>query len=267
MNSMFEKLFYDLRNLLYRAKNKRNTDGDGLSFYEDVRIPIKTHIIYELMTGDTVKQTCNFHNIVTQQASVLIQKLLAGYKDTKGASYFVLGIGDPFGAIPDNLNNGLPWECHNHPKAPVSGGRKHLSTGLPILVGELARKQLDTRQFLVSAQSRVVSNEPTHICAYKALFLEHEGNGPLMEFGLAGGNVLPDIEYIPSFQTDDRGVLLKDNEGRFIPYAGINRLISPGDLMTYKTHKLFYKTSGDRLRATYIIEMELNQAAPEAAAE
>ena len=263
---MFDKLIADLQKIIKNVKNKRK--GTGLSFFNDLRIPIKTRIIYEFLDpNNNVANKLEFENIVTQQASVLIQKLLAGYKDTQGATYFALGIGDPFGDIPDNLNNGLPWECYNPPKAPSSGGRKHLSTGLPILVGELARKKLDTRQFLVSSQSQVVSAEPTNICAYKALFLEHEGNGPLMEFALVGGSVQPDIEYIPSFQTDDNGVLLKTNEGKFIPYTGVNRLIYPGDMITYKTHKLFYKTSQDRLRTTYILEMALNQAAPEAAAD
>lgn len=261
---MFDKLINDLNKLIVRAKN---TPKQGQSFFNEIRIPVKTHIIYELMQGDTVLETQHFHNIVTQQASILVQKLLAGYKDTLGVTYFAVGIGDPFGIIPDNLNNGLPWECYNPPKAPVTGGRIHPATGMPMLVGELARKKIDTRQFLVSAETGVVSNEPTNICAYKALFLEHEANGPLMEFALFGGNVQPDVEYIPSYQTDDNGVLLKDNNGRFIPYTGIDRLILPGDMITYKTHKLFYKTSGDRLRTTYIIEMQLNQAAPEAAAD
>ena len=88
-----------------------------------------------------------------------------------------------------------------------------------------------------------------------------------MEFALFGGNVQPNIEYIPSYQTNENGVLLKDNAGIFIPYTGVNKLILPGDMITYKTHKLFYKTSGDRLRTTYILEMQLNQAEPEAAAD
>jgi len=262
---MFDKLIHDLQKMLGLVKNK--SPKGGLHFYNEIRIPVKTHIIYELMRDENVIQTCHFHNIVTQQASILVQKLLANYKETSGVTYFAVGIGDPFGIVPDNLNNGLPWECYNPPKAPVTGGRKHATTNMPILVGELARKKIDTRQFLVSAETGVVSNEPTNICAYKALFLDHEANGPLMEFALYGGNVQPDIEYIPSYQTDENGVLLKNNSGHFIPYTGINRLILPGDMITYKTHKLFYKTSGDKLRTTYILEMQLNQAEPEAAAD
>lgn len=264
---MFDKLIEDLQKILHRTKNTSRKGGK--KFYDEIRIPVDTRIIYERMRGNDVVETVEFKNIVTQRASILVQKLLAGYKDTQGVTYFALGVGDPFGNnwVPENLNNGEKWDCYDPPDAPTSGGRKYLDTGVPILIGEIARKKIDTRQFLVSAETGVVSEEPTHICAYKALFLETEGNGPLMEFALFGGTVQPDIDYIPAFQTNDDGVLLKDSNGIYIPYTGIDRLVAPGDMITYKTHKLFFKTSGDRLRVTYIIEMKLNQAEPEPAAD
>jgi len=115
-----------------------------------------------------------------------------------------------------------------------------------------------------------VSSVPTYIGEYKALFLEHEGNGPIMEFGLAGGDVYPnEIDYIGSYQTDENGVLLKDGSGHFIPVEVTDpyRLMNVGDLVTYKTHKLFYKTHKDRLRMTYKVKILLNDALPEPAAD
>jgi hypothetical protein len=89
-----------------------------------------------------------------------------------------------------------------------------------------------------------------------------------MEFALFGGNVWPDNDYIPSYQTDENGVLLRDTNGYFIPNDDPQtKLIEPGDMATYKTHKLFYKTSKDRLRISYVMEIEENPNDPEPAAD
>lgn len=263
---MFDKFLGHLQDYMRGRGKPKNTVKD-LS-----NLQVKTKIWFELLHANGSVTNHEFKNIVTQRASILVQKRLANHSDTPGITYFALGLGDPFGDIPDNLNDGKKWVCDAPPPAPSTGGRVH-SSGKPGLVNELARKKIDVVQYLttddlVVGQALPVSGAATHIAAYKALFLEHEANGPIMEFALFGGKVWPDISYIPSYQTNDKGILLRDSNGKFIPNTDItSRLSDPGDMVTYKTHKLFYKTSQDRLRMTYIITIELNPEAPEAAGE
>lgn len=230
---------------------------------------------FELIHEDGSIDRWTIKNIVTQRASVLVQKLLMMQSGTAGITHLALGLGDPRGEIPNNCVPAGPWACDAPPAAPIQGGRTDQS-GMPVMVDELARKKIDTRQYLneddtvsqfINGDGTIIS-VPTHIGIYKALFLETEGNGPIMEFGLFGGNVQPDeFDYIPSYQTDENGVLLKDGDGRFIRNEGSNILTNPGDMVTYKTHKLFYKTSKDRLRVSYKLKIALNNAPPEPAAE
>jgi hypothetical protein len=275
-------MFKDFLNALVNKFRFNKQQGQkkilGRKLEDDFYITVEGIPTLELERNGVVIARSTSHNIVTQRASVLVQKLLMMQADTYGITHIALGIGDPHGLIPDNLNDGQPWLCNRPPAAPPQGGRIDPTTGRPILVNEIARKKIDSRHYLNEdysiSQTILQTGEavslPTHIGEYKALFLEHEGNGPIMEFGLVGGDVFPnDVDYIPSYQTDERGVLLEDVNGHFIPIddpASV-RLINPGDLTTYKTHKLFYKTSEDRLRVSYILKMSLNNADPEPAAD
>lgn len=259
----FGEFFKDLKAFLSFDEKER-----GKSVKDDILLRIEGHPKMELIRDGLVIQTFEEHNIVTQRASVFMQKLMMMQADTYGVTHIALGIGDPHGLILDNLNNGLPWECDAPPDAPSTGGRNDIDSNKPILVNELARKKIDTKHYL--NEDGTVSSVPTYIAEYKTLFLEREANGPIMEFGLVGGDVYPnEVDYIGSYQVDGDGVLLKDGDGHFIPVEATdpNRLMNVGDLITYKTHKLFYKTHEDRLRMTYKVKILLNDAPPEPAAE
>lgn len=267
---MFGKFLNKLQNYIHGASGEQKAARDRAQMHID------TKILLELLRPDGTIIKREYKNIITQRASLLVQKRLANHAGTNGITHFAIGMGDTFGDIPDNLNSGLKWECDNPPKAPSTGGRSYVVGGVnkPGLVNELARKKIDIIQYLDTDDKTVgggalpVSGVATHIAAYKAIFLEHEGNGPIMEFALFGGNVWPDIDYIPSYQTSENGVLLRNDAGKFITNNDpLTRLQDPGDMVTYKTHKLFYKTSQDRLRMTYIITIELNPDLPEAAGD
>ena len=274
---MFKKFFGALLNK-FSGQAGSGKPKKQRHFKDDFDITVVGIPTLELERNGIVIARYSEHNIVTQRASVLVQKLLMMQADTYGLTHIALGIGDPHGLIDDNLNNGLPWICNKPPAAPPQGGRVDLVTGRPILVNEIARKKIDTRHYLnedgtvsqTILQTGEAISKPTHIAEYKALFLEHEGNGPIMEFGLVGGDVYPnDVDYIGSYEVDERGVLLEDVNEHFIPLnsTALIRVINPGDLATYKTHKLFYKTCEDRLRVSYIVKILLNNSAPEQAAD
>lgn len=273
---MFKDLFESIKKRFKGGYKKSRTKSFSMS--HDFNVIIEGIPTFELIRNGKVINKITWHNIVTQRMSVFAQKLFMMQAGNSGITHIALGIGDPFGIIPDNLNDGNAWVCNAPPAAPVTGGRVDATTGRTILVNEIARKKIDTRNYLKEdltvSQTILGTGEtvslPTHIGEYKALFLEHEGNGPLMEFGLCGGDVYPnEMDYIPSYKVDNKGVLLEDVNEHFIPLDNTAPvyLINPGDLVTYKTHKLFYKTSEDRLRVSYIVKVSLNNAEPEPAAD
>jgi hypothetical protein len=272
-------MFKDFLNALVKRFKGQPEKPKGIALKDDFNVTVVGIPTLELERHGEIIMRSTSHNIVTQRASVLMQKLLMMQAGNFGITHVALGIGDPHGLIPDNLNDGAPWLCNRPPAAPPQGGRIDPETGRVILVNEIARKKIDVRHYLhedytvsqIVTQTGESVSVPTHIGEYKALFLEHEGNGPIMEFGLVGGDVYPnEVDYIPSYQVDDRGVLLEDVNGHFLPLdksVAPVFLINPGDLATYKTHKLFYKTHEDRLRVSYIVKILLNNDPPEPAAD
>jgi hypothetical protein len=267
---MFEELVAGLKNMM---KSYRRGNG-GVYLRDDFDMKILGTAKFEKIRDDSVVETRIIKNIVTQRASVLVQKLLAEHTATRGITHFAIGLGEtrenrPVGYDNLNMNGGRKWDCYAPPSSKKEGGRKDPVNGKSCLYDELARKKIDAIHYLTDSNNEnSVSSQPTHIAQYKALFLEKEGNGPILEFGLFGGTVFPDnIDYIPSYKTDVYGVLLRDTDGNYIPNDGADRLIDQGDMFTYRTHKLFYKTSSDRLRLTYTVEILMNQAPDEPPAD
>lgn len=265
---MFEKLIAGTK----RLKKKVSPKAGGLSLHDDFNISILGTAKFERMRGEEVVECQIFKNIVTQRASILVQKLLAEHSGVRGITHFAIGLGETrdsreIGYDNLNMNSAQKWDCYAPPSAKKEGGR--IYNGKPGLYDELARKKINAIQYLTNADDEnSVSLQPTNIAQYKAIFLEKEGNGPILEFGLFGGTVFPDnVDYIPAYQTNSDGVLLKDNDGFYMPNIESNRLIDQGDMFTYRTHKIFYKTSSDRLRLTYTIEILMNQSADEPPAE
>ena len=263
---MFDKLLDGIKGMMKNSRRRSN----GLCLRDDFDMKILGTAKFERMRGDSVVETRVIKNIVTQRASILVQKRLAGQSGVLGITHFAVGIGETWddrniGYDDLNMNGARKWDCYAPPSAKTRGGRTDTTNGKPCLYDELARKKIDVVQYLTnSSDENSVSLQPTNIAQYKALFLEREGNGPILEFGLFGGTVYPDVpDYIPSYKTDALGVLIKDGSGKFIKYDGADRLVDQGDMFTYRTHKLFYKTSDDRLRLTYTIEILMNQAPDE----
>jgi hypothetical protein len=140
---MFRNFIKKLHDLV---GTRRNNKPQGATLQDKACLSVKTHILFELLHDDGTQTDTVYHNIVTKRASVLIAKLLAMHADTSGITHIALGLGDPFGTIPDNLNDGLKWECDNPPAAPTTGGRQN-DAGKPILVNELARKRVDVKHY------------------------------------------------------------------------------------------------------------------------
>lgn len=270
----------DIRSVDKLLHNKKNPKyHESMDFLRGIRGDIEATMIH----ADGTTETRKTHNIVVERASVLIARLLicealptgASFKDSygrdtiekiRGISHLAMGIGKPYEAfnstngkfiarsgddITDVLNvQGLPqeWDKQNPPGSTVLGGRTlHEGDALwaninkPILCNEVGRKKFQKVQFLNSDFS--VSPYPTNIIELECEFGELEVVGGLMEMGLFGGTVEP-------FDRD---------------YIAIEQLQEYGDMVNYRTFKIWNKSNTDRLRICWRITVPLNDAPMEPA--
>lgn len=272
-----ESLIKGVDSLLHNSQ--KDPYHEGMDFLKGIRGDISATMIH----ADGTIEKRETHNIVLERASVLIARLLicealptgASFKDAygkdtiekiRGITHLAIGIGKPYESfnssngkyiaktgddISDVLNvQGLPqeWDKQNPPGATVLGGRMlHDGDALwaninkPILCNEIGRKKFQKVQFLKSDFS--VSPYPTNIIELECEFGELEVVGGLMEMGLFGGTVEPyDRDYI-----------------------AIQQLQEYGDMVNYRTFKIWNKSNTDRLQIRWRITVPLNDAPMEPA--
>jgi len=244
---------------------------------------IKGEIFATMLHKNGTSETRHVQNIVVERCSILIARVLIGEalptgatfqdiygQDTieklRGITHLAIGFGKPSESynsglgkyiaesgddITDVLNiQGLPqdWDKTNPPGSTVLGGRM-LEDGdalwanidKPILVNEVGRKKFQKVQYLNT--DFTVSAYPTHIIELECEFGDLEVVGGLMEMGLFGGTVEP-------FDRD---------------YIVISQLQEYGDMVNYRTFKIWHKSSTDRLMIRWRITVPLNDAPMEPA--
>jgi hypothetical protein len=263
--------------------------GKNKEYHDNINIlNITGEIFATMIHQDGSKETYEKHNIVVERASTLIARLLIGetlqpgatYTDIygkstaekiRGITHLAVGIGKPYESynsgegkflalsgddISDVYNiQGLPqeWDKQNPPGSTVNGGRileegdalwENSRIDKSVLVNEMGRKKFQKVQFL-----KIVDNEyeasayPTNIIELECEFGETEAVGALMEMGLFGGNVEP-------FDRD---------------YISIAHLEEYGDMVNYRTFKVWNKSNTDRLQIRWRITIPLNDSIPEVA--
>jgi len=267
--------------LLHGKKTKKECHvyKESMDFLKN----IKGEIFATMIHKDGTTEEMNVPNIIVERASVLIARLLIGealptgatYQDiygqntiekVRGITHLAMGLGKPFESydsgsgkylaesgddISDVLNiQGLPqeWDKSNPPGSTVLGGRiledgdaLWANIDKSILVNEIGRKKFQKVQYLNT--DFTVSAYPTHIIELECEFGETEVVGGLMEMGLFGGTVEPyDRDYIP-----------------------IAQLQEYGDMVNFRTFKIWHKSVTDRLQIRWRITIPLNDAPMEPA--
>jgi hypothetical protein len=265
--------------LLHGGKKKEYKYHETLDFLKK----IKGEIFATMFHKDGTSETREIKNIVVERCSVLIARVLIGEalptgatfqdiygQDTiekiRGITHLAMGLGKPFESydggsgkylaesgddITDVLNiQGLPqeWDKSNPPGSTVLGGRiledgdaLWANIDKSILVNEIGRKKFQKVQFLNT--NFTVSAYPTHIIELECEFGDHEVVGGLMEMGLFGGTVEP-------FDRD---------------YIAIAQIQEYGDMVNFRTFKIWHKSSTDRLQIRWRITIPLNDAPMEPA--
>jgi hypothetical protein len=274
----WDNIFKNIDSFLHAKSIKHHEEMDFIR-------GIKGSIFAKMIHSDGTMEDRPWPNIVLERASILIARILIGeslqpgavYQDIygnntaekiRGITHLALGIGKPFETYNestgtyiaisgDDISNvlnvqGLPqeWDKQSPPNSTVLGGRTLVSGNAlfnnsqvekPILVNEIGRKKFQRVQYL--NDDFTVSALPTNIIELECEFGETEAVGTLMEMGLFGGNVEP-------FDRD---------------YIAMNHLEEYGDMVNYRTFKVWNKSDTDRLQIRWRITIPKNDAIPESA--
>jgi hypothetical protein len=111
------------------------------------------------------------HNLIVLDASILVARLMKNNAEP------------PFGVIALAMGTGqIGW----NPMSPPAATNTQRS-----LYSEIARKTFALTQFIDSGG--VPTGIPTHVVDFTTTFAEAEAVGPLVEMGLLGGNVNPNM--------------------------------------------------------------------------
>ena len=144
--------------------------GAGMQFQEEYRVPerVKGYIWAVLKHADGSEERFDFGNLVIEDASILVARLLMDKNDPVwGIKYLAIGTGD------------AGWDPQA-PPAPV--GTEHG------LVNEIFRKTFTSVGFIDSGGA--VTTTPTNVVDYITIFDQNEAVGSLMEMGLLGGDAI-----------------------------------------------------------------------------
>lgn len=152
--------------------------GISMRSFEKLTSIFKGEIFYELRDGKTgvLQQKGHFDNIVTLDASVLVARLMKGTiianttEPTFGVYALAVGSGD------------TGWDLQSPPVA---------TNTQRSLYNELGRKQVNTSEYINA--SGAISGIPTKVVDFTTIFSESEAVGAIVEMGLIGGDVDPDM--------------------------------------------------------------------------
>lgn len=163
-------------NELYkRTKESLSRLGLGLTYKEEKVSKMKGEFFIKLNHEDGSVEERHIHNIIVEDASLLIARLLADGQtsiDPAGPAHgiFVLAVG-----------TGNPvWPDKNNPPAPTA--TQH------ILESELSRKRFANVNFVKTDGSGLPSSTVTNIIDFQAVFNESEAVGSIMELSMFGGD-------------------------------------------------------------------------------
>jgi hypothetical protein len=143
------------------------------TFKEDL-ISLKGKLFFKVYESSTGKLIYNYEspNIIVNTASILLARLLKNNTEPqKGISYLAIGSGNP------------SWDLFNPPAPTTSQTR---------LENEFFRKAIDYSTF-IHPQTGEPTNSYTNIVDYVVTLGESEAIGPIVEFGLFGGDATDEL--------------------------------------------------------------------------
>lgn len=199
--------------------------SDSGSLESESFCPYNGHIFFKVTDeSGNVTESGDFKNVVTRDAGVTIARLMkSGVTSTPNVSI------PKFGAFALAVGTGaLGWD----PKNPPLGTRNQRS-----LYNEVARKPFSSSNFI--DENGAVVSYPTNTIDLVATFLPGEAAGPLMELGILGGDVNPNMAI--------RNPVLPPN-GVYDPTVD---LAGKDALLNYKTIKLFTVASNASVSWTW----------------
>lgn len=163
-----------MRRYLDAFRNARSAFRATLaSRYEDQTRGVKGDVSIELRNAYTgaLELSWQRHNIVTLDASILIARLVKDNDEPpQGAFVLAVGSGDS------------GW----NPLSPPPATNTQRS-----LYAEITRKTFASTQFIDG--DGVPVGYPTNVVDFTTIFTESEAVGPLVEMGLIGGNIAPNL--------------------------------------------------------------------------
>lgn len=187
----------------------------ALSFKsEDVLRPYKGEVFWTLrhsVTGEILSEGHRM-NIVTRDASILVARLMKSppIPNTSEPSFgcFALAVG----------TGDVGWDLQNPPIATDTQRS---------LYNEISRKQMQFSEFIDGDGG--VSGIPTRVVDFTTTFSESEAVGPLVEMGILGGDVDPNLSVTnpilpPNGIYDDTvDVVGKDMLVNYLTFPVINK--------------------------------------------
>lgn len=149
--------------------------GMGLNYKEEKTKRMKGEFFIKLNHADGRVEEKHIHNIIVEDASLLIARLLADGQtsvDPAGPAHGIwvmaVGTGNP------------AWPDKNNPPAPTV--YQH------VLESELARKRFANVSFVKTDGSGLPASTVTNIIDFQAVFNESEAVGPIVELCMFGGD-------------------------------------------------------------------------------
>lgn len=164
-----------VREFYKKTKENMGTIGLGISYKEEKTKNMKGEFFIKLKEADGSIEERHIQNIIVEDASLLIARLLADGQtsiDPSGPAHgvWVLAVGSGNPAWPDK----------NNPPSPTIS--KH------ILESELARKRFANVNFVKTDGSGLPASTVTNIVDFQAVFNESEAVGPIVELSMFGGD-------------------------------------------------------------------------------
>ena len=161
---------------LQKMKEKMNKLGVNMLYKENLELKnrLKGEFFITLNHKDGSEEKYYYKNIIVDSSSLLIARMLVDGQaavDPVGPAHglWVLAAG----------TGGIGWDKQNPPVP---------TTTQTQLVSELARKRFAQVYYVQTNGSGLPSSVPTNIIDLQTVFNESEAVGPLVEFGLFGGD-------------------------------------------------------------------------------
>lgn len=163
-----------IKELVKKAKDFGNRIGFGITQEEILERKIKGEFFITINHANGEKEKHNFKNIIVDSASLLIARFLADGQTTLDPS------GPAHGIWVLAVGTGAPGWDNLNPPAPTATQT--------ILEAELARKRFSNVNFVKTDGSGLPATTITNILDFQTVFSESEAIGPIMEFGMFGGD-------------------------------------------------------------------------------